>query len=110
MTLYCVRIPPTCKDKDLADEIVGIFNAKSIWNLIALIDECCEPDGLEYAVMPEGGMYWSGRGPKIRDLYEYNEEGTKGPFATFSTGDGFSFAGMWDFQELKFKPLDYPDE
>ena len=107
MTLYCVRIPPDAENKEAADEIVGLFNVRSLAELISVVDECCDPDGLEYAVMPVGGIMWSSRGPKIADLYRYNEEGTEGPYATFDTGCGYSFAGDWDFQALKFKPLPF---
>ena len=103
MTLYCVRIPPNSENEEQADEFVGLFNASSALHLVYLVDECCDPSGLEYAVIPPGGIMWNGRGPKIRDLFRY--DGEDDVVATFETGDGYSLSERWDFQALRFKPL-----
>jgi hypothetical protein len=37
-------------------EVVGLFVAPSILLLAALVDECCDPTGCQYAAAPMGGL------------------------------------------------------
>jgi hypothetical protein len=52
MPTYLVRI---IASRDL----VGVFSADSIIQLIDIIDECTEPDACEYARLPPGGIMWT---------------------------------------------------
>ena len=51
MGAYVVRL---VENKDL----VGIFIAESVQQLILLIDEAEDPDVCEYASLGSGGVYW----------------------------------------------------
>lgn len=51
MPAYLVRIIDT-------HDLVGVFSADNIDQLIILIDECTEPDACEYTRMGPGGLMW----------------------------------------------------
>lgn len=55
MNPYIVRLDGSQKHPH---ELVGIFVAKDVEQLERLVDECCDTDGCEYMVLPEGGLYW----------------------------------------------------
>ena len=72
MTFYCVRLKSDHPHHP--DEIVGLFSAKSLAELWDLVDEVCPPEGTEYAVLPSGGIIWESRGPKMADLYRFEDD------------------------------------
>jgi hypothetical protein len=62
MQAYIVRLGETGDGTGQnVHELVGIFCAESIAQLIELVDEFCEPAGMEYAPLGPGGVGWSGR-------------------------------------------------
>lgn len=52
MSAYIVRVVE-------GHELVGLYSAKSLKALRNLVDELCEPDDCEYAVLPDGGIHFS---------------------------------------------------
>jgi hypothetical protein len=104
MTTYCVRLP--LKHDFFPGEIVGIYSAKNRDELIDLVDECTDPIGLEFAVMPSGGIYWPGRGPIVTDLYKSDPSNEGEVLARLNSGDLWVTDKWHDsFEALKFKPL-----
>jgi hypothetical protein len=52
MPTYLVRIIET-------RDLVGVFSADNIHQLIIIVDECTEPDECEYTRMGPGGIMWT---------------------------------------------------
>ncbi|KZD20349.1 hypothetical protein A4A58_19100 [Tardiphaga robiniae] len=52
MPTYLVRIIET-------RDLVGVFSADNIVQLIDIVDECTEPDECEYTRMGPGGIMWA---------------------------------------------------
>jgi hypothetical protein len=48
----------------LNKDLVGLFFARSLLELMVLIDECTEPEECEYIVLPPGSVHWTG--PAVR--------------------------------------------
>lgn len=45
-------------------DLVGLFFARTLTELMVLIDECTEPEACEYIVLPRGSVHWTG--PAVR--------------------------------------------
>lgn len=45
-------------------DLVGLFFARTLVELMILIDECTEPEECEYIVLPPGSVHWTG--PAVR--------------------------------------------
>lgn len=56
-------------------QLVGIIVANSIEFLRDCVDEVIDPNICEYATMPEGGIHWSNRAPRIPVQGPWDENG-----------------------------------
>jgi len=84
MAAYIVRLEKN-------QEIVGIFNAETPYNLFWLIDECVDPGLCEYARMPPGGIMW----PKGGEWVVESELGSEAPETDEPSLSGARFSESW---------------
>lgn len=103
-------------------EIVGLFHADDVADLIDMIDEGTVPSACEAALMPRGGLIWYGpEAPKVPEFEpaEYDKLEAQDD-DKLEESDDFSFQGVgmnddwasvflngrnFDGQELKWMPI-----
>jgi hypothetical protein len=88
MPTYLVRI---IESRDL----VGIFSADSIHELIVVIDECTEADACEYVRLPTGGVMWTDPATPIPIARAAEEDGSEPD--PMPWGDATVTERWWDF-------------
>ncbi|WP_441242505.1 hypothetical protein [Tardiphaga sp. 768_D3_N2_1] len=88
MPTYLVRIIET-------HDLVGVFSADNIVQLIDIVDECTEPDECEYTRMGPGGIMWGS--PAIPIPIAIPEDADGGEPDPMPWGEASVTETWWDY-------------